>query len=175
MKTSTLHLFQPSQHLSGLQAAWKQLCPPGSWVKVDLKSLLLHQQSAGKWLKTLRQHQVYSAAPWTEWRGCRVGAAQWSEYVFLNDYVNLKSPGLETIQIYPADCILHTIYCIFKETGALYAYFSTSIHGKRSSSEVWMTFLFSHTIDFSSFSSWENIVNYKLWKFEVFCSFMLGC
>lgn len=59
MKTSTLHLFQPSQHLSGLPDAWKQLCPPGSWMKMDFKNLLLHQQNAGKLLKTPRQYQVF--------------------------------------------------------------------------------------------------------------------
>lgn len=142
MKTSTLHRFQPSQHLSGPQAARKQLCPCTTTTELHqapehLKILLLHEQSAGK------LHQVLSAAPWAEWRGCRVGAAQWSEYVFLNDYVNRKPPGLETIQIYPADCILYTIYCFLKETVALYAYFSTSIHGKSSSSEFWMTIFFS--------------------------------
>lgn len=154
-----LHLFQPIStpewSSSCLEAALpihnSQRNAAGSWVKVDIKNLLLHEQSAGKLFKTLRQHQVLSVARWAEWRGCRVAAAQWSEYVFLNDYVNLKSPGWETIQIYPADCILHTIYFIFKETGALYAYFSTSIHGKSSSSEVWMTFFPVNTIDFSSF------------------------
>lgn len=151
MKTSTLHLFQPFSTpewaSSCLEAALPihndQRTATGSCVKVNLNNLILREQNAGKLFKTLRQHQVLSAAPRAERRGCRVAAAQWSEYVFLNDYVNLKSPGLETIQIYPADCILHTIYCIFKETGALYAYFSTSIHGKSSSSDAWMTFFFS--------------------------------
>lgn len=60
-----------------------------------------------------------------------------SEYLFLNNYVNFNSPVVKTIQLYPADCIL---YAHFKETVALYAYFSTSMYIKSCNTKVWMTF-----------------------------------
>lgn len=174
MKTSTLHLFQPIS-----TPEWASSCLEGSSAHAQPPKWRWTSKFSSCTSEVLENYSnteathVLSAAPWAERRGCRVGAAQWSEYVFLNDYVNLNSPVLQTIQIYPADCILYTIYCIFKETGALYAYFSTSIHGKSSSSEVWMTVFFSQYNRLFSFSL-ESIVNYELWKLQVFCSFMLG-
>lgn len=117
---------------------------------------------------------IYCTSSWTNKGVVAAGLEQHndqlgSEYIFLNYYVNLNSQMLKTIQLYPADCT-H----IFKETVALYAYFSTSIHIKSCNTEVWMTIFSVNTIDFSSFSL-DSIVHYEFWKLEVFSSFMLGC
>lgn len=75
---------------------------------------LLHEQNAGKLLKGWGNTKFYLLHQQLNEQGyVAAGLGQHndrlgSEYVFLNDYVNLNSPVLKTIQLYPADCILYT-------------------------------------------------------------------
>lgn len=154
----------------------------GFWMKVNLKILKTVSKSLGNKADNLvlNSDESSSVSPsvWAEFRnyfraeatpGFTYCTSSWKTRVrWLNGWSstmiglaqNTYSWMIMSTLIHQSsrqcNCILQIVYCtwIFKETVALYAYFSTSIHVKSCDTEIWMTIFSVNTIDFSSFSSW---------------------